>query len=89
MDLPGLMTLRECELLEMAGLAAPEVVTAATYNGARALHLEGEIGSVQPGRRADLLVLSGDPTVNLQNLRRVERIMLDGRWVDRDKLVLK
>jgi imidazolonepropionase-like amidohydrolase len=86
MDLPGLMTHRECELLARAGFSPLEVITAATRNGALALGKEDELGSIRAGRRADIVVLDADPAADVKNLRAIHRIMLDGAWVDRDAL---
>ncbi len=89
MDLPGLMTLRECELLVEAGLTPLEAITAATYNGALGLGREQEIGSIAAGKAADLVLLSADPVRDIGNLRKVDRVMLNGTWVNRESLELK
>ncbi|MEZ5353178.1 MAG: amidohydrolase family protein [Bryobacteraceae bacterium] len=89
MDLPGLMTLRECELLAQAGFSPMEVITAATLHGAMALGRQKELGTIREGRRADILLLAADPAIDVKNLRAVNRIMLDGAWVDRDGLRLQ
>lgn len=89
MDLPGLMTHRECELLVEAGFTPLEAIVAATRNGALALGRGEELGTIAPGRRADLVLLDADPTEAITNLRRIDRVMLDGRWVDRAKLALR
>ncbi|MEZ5400860.1 MAG: amidohydrolase family protein [Bryobacteraceae bacterium] len=89
MDLPGLMTHRECELLARAGFSPMEVITAATLNGAIALGKEAELGAIREGRRADIVLLDADPAADVKNLRSIRRIMLDGAWVDRDALAVK
>ena len=88
-DFPGLMTHRELELLVQAGLSPMQVIVAATRNGALALRKLDELGTVEPGKRADLLLVSANPTEDVRNLRKIERIMLDGQWVDRDNLKLR
>lgn len=88
MDLPGLMTHRECELLAEAGMKPLEVIRAATSNGALALR-RPELGVIAAGKRADLVVLDADPVANVSNLRRIHRVMLDGNWVNRDTLALR
>lgn len=82
MDLPGLMTIRECELLVDAGLTPAQALVAATANGARALARD-DFGTVVPGKLADLVLLDADPLGSIGNLRRIHRVMLDGKWVDR------
>lgn len=61
---------RELELLMDAGLSFPETLAAATRNGARACGLEGEVGSVEAGKRADLVILNQDPAADPSILRR-------------------
>ena len=86
-DFPGLMTHRELELLAAAGFTPMEVITAATKNGAIALNESRELGTVEPGKRADLLLVAADPLKDIKNLRRISRVMANGAWVDREKLV--
>lgn len=64
----GFGLIREFELLREAGFNALEVVQAATLNGAEALGLEHEIGSVVPGKKADLVVVAENPLANFKVL---------------------
>jgi imidazolonepropionase-like amidohydrolase len=64
----GFGLIEELELLREAGLHPLEVIRAATLNGAELCGLGDEIGSVEVGKRADLLLVSGDPTRNLKVL---------------------
>ncbi len=89
LDFPGLMTHREVELLTEAGLSPIEAIVAATRNGGVALRKEDELGTIEPGRRADLMLLSANPLEDVRNLRKIDRLMLDGEWVDRAALKLK
>ncbi|HEV2447590.1 MAG TPA: amidohydrolase family protein [Candidatus Sulfopaludibacter sp.] len=70
----------ECELLADAGVPPLDVIVAATSNGARALHQDDERGAIQPGKRADLLLLPANPGEDIRNLRRVDRRMTAGEW---------
>jgi imidazolonepropionase-like amidohydrolase len=88
-DFPGLMFHREVTLLVEAGLSPMDAIVAATRNGALALRKRDELGTVEPGRRADLLLLSANPLEDVRNLRKIDRIMLNGEWVDRSSLKLK
>jgi len=72
---------REMELLVEAGLSPADVLVSATRNGAAALHELDQTGTIEPGKRADLLLLSANPAEDIRNLRRVERVMRDGQWV--------
>ena len=89
LDFPGIMTHREVELLTEAGLSPMDVIVAATRNGGLALRKGDELGTIEPGRRADLMLLSANPLEDVRNLRKIDRLMLDGEWVDRTALKLK
>lgn len=89
MDFPGLMTHREMSLLAEAGLSPMEIIVAATRAGAQALGKLDELGTIERGRRADLLLLSANPLEDVRNLRKIDRIMLKGQWVDRAALKSK
>jgi len=65
---------RELELLMDAGLSATEAIAAATRNGAQACGLETEIGTIDIGMRADLVVLNRDPTTDRSAFRRADGI---------------
>ena len=54
-----------------------------TGGAARALRLDREIGTIEPGKRADLILLAGDPLVDPRTLRRVEMVSGDGKLVAR------
>lgn len=74
----GPTTLREVELLGAAGVEPLEAIAAATRHPARMLGLADEIGTVEPGKRADLLIVDGDPSRDLRDLRRVRWTVKDG-----------
>ena len=83
LDFPGLMTHREVELLTEAGLSPMDAIVAASKNGGLALRKPDELGTIEPGRRADLMLISANPLEDVRNLRKIDRLMLDGEWVDR------
>lgn len=89
LDFPGLMTHREVELLVEAGLSPMEAIVAGTRSGGFALQKGDELGTLEPGRRADLMLLSANPLEDVRNLRKIDQLMLDGEWVDRPALKLK
>lgn len=66
------------------GLSPHEAIQAATLQGARSLGLDNDLGTVQPGRRADLLVLDGDPLADLSATRRIRHLLQDGQLRIRD-----
>jgi imidazolonepropionase-like amidohydrolase len=69
---------REMEAMQAAGLTAGEVLAAATIVAARAMGIAEEAGSVAAGKRADLVVLDGDPTADIANARRVRLVVRNG-----------
>ena len=71
------------ELLELAaiGLSPMEAIQAATRNAAHALRLDHDLGTVEVGKRADLLVLDADPLAGLKATRAVRYLMQDGEFV--------
>lgn len=89
MDFPGIMTHREVELLVDAGLSPVDAIVAATRNGALALGKADELGTIEPGRRADLILVAANPLEDIRNLRKIDRLMLNGEWVDRTGLLSK
>jgi len=74
------------EGLQQAGAAPMELIIAATRHGAEAYGLADSLGTIQPGKLADLLVVDADPTIDVRNLRRIRHVVKDGRVVDRATL---
>ena len=78
-SLPGFGLHEELEMLVEAGLAPIEVLRAATIRPAEFFGLDGEMGRIEPGMRADLVLLSADPLVEISNTRRIEAVVARGR----------
>ncbi|MYT99993.1 MULTISPECIES: amidohydrolase family protein [unclassified Streptomyces] len=76
----GANTLEEAELMVAAGMTPTQVLTAGT-NGASRQCARPDLGTVAPGKRADLLVLNSDPTADIGNLRDLSMVILNGRSV--------
>jgi len=70
-------------IVQHAGFSPLEAIRMATSEAARALRLDHEIGAIEPGRRADLILLAQDPLNNIRALRDVEMVFRDGRLVAR------
>lgn len=64
-----------------SGMTPLEAITAATKNGAIAAHLSNEIGTIEPGKVADLVLLRADPTVDISNIREIELVIARGQIV--------
>jgi imidazolonepropionase-like amidohydrolase len=69
---------REMELMQQAGMPAAAVFSSATIVAAKAIGLEGEVGSITPGKRADLVVFEADPTRDIHNARQVRYVVRNG-----------
>lgn len=70
---------RELELLAGAGIPNADVLRMATRNGAIALRRTSELGTVEAGKRADLVVLDADPIADIRNTRKIAWVVQDGR----------
>jgi Amidohydrolase family len=84
--MPGISMHTELEMLVRIGLSPREALASATNNYALQLGWN-ELGEVAPGRRADILVVDGDPTANIWNARRISTLIVDGNTVDREALL--
>ena len=76
---------RELELMVEAGMSPLQAIVAATRNGAEYLGLRSA-GVLAPGKRASFLVLDANPLDDITNSRRIARIVLEGREVNRESL---
>ncbi|MDX2057848.1 MAG: amidohydrolase family protein [Gemmatimonadales bacterium] len=73
--------LTELKNLMSVGLTAPEVLVAATKTNAKLLDMDDKLGTLEPGKLADVLVVRGSPDTNLDDLTRVEWVIRDGEVV--------
>jgi len=73
---------RELELYVAAGIPAPEVLRMATLGAATVVHREAELGSIAPGKLADLIIVNGYPEERISDIRRVSYVMMNGRVYD-------
>ncbi len=77
-DFHGFLTLRELELLGEAGLSSQEAIKAATMTPAKMLGLDNEIGTIEVGKRADIVVVRDDPLKDLRAMRTIQWTIQDG-----------
>jgi imidazolonepropionase-like amidohydrolase len=83
---PGYTLHRELELYVKAGLTPMEAIQAATLIPARVMKIEKEVGTIEPGKRADLLIVAGNPLENISNIRKTKFVVTQGRLFDCDEL---
>ena len=72
---------RELELLVESGLTPMQAIVAGTMENARFFRAADRLGSIEPGKLADLVLVEGDPSRNISDMRRITRVMLNGEWV--------
>jgi hypothetical protein len=77
---------RELENLVAAGPTPYEALAAATRNPAEFLHALSEWGTIERGKRADLVLLSANPLTDIRNTTRIEAVSVGGRWLERPAL---
>jgi len=85
----GLSLLMELENYVAGGLTPLEVLRTATTVPADAMGVGDTLGSIEAGKLADLVIVDGNPLANIKDLRRVKRVMKDGRLYDLDSLTRK
>ncbi len=84
--IPGKSLHREFDLLARAGIGPLRVLQMTTLDPARYLHREASMGTVQPGRNADLVLLNGNPLTKVANLHAIAGVVRAGRYLDRASL---
>ncbi|MEM7416257.1 MAG: amidohydrolase family protein [Gemmatimonadota bacterium] len=85
---PGYANQRSLQLLVEMGLSVEQAVEVATLNGARYLERHDEIGSIEVGKRADIVLMTGDPTEDVEAFRAMTTVFKDGVGYDSAALFL-
>jgi imidazolonepropionase-like amidohydrolase len=75
---PGFSLYREIELYAQAGFTPMEAIQAATIVPARVMKLDSELGTVEAGKRADLIIVGANPLESIHNIRKVESVITNG-----------
>jgi len=83
----GFGDLRQVELLVEAGFTPVEAISIASLNGAKFLGEDARIGSIAPGKQADLMVVKGNPAATINDIENVEIVFKDGVGYDSEKLI--
>jgi len=79
---PGYSLYREMELYVEAGFTPMEAIQAATIVPARVMKVDSELGTVEAGKRADLILIDGNPLENIHNIRKVKTVITGGTVYD-------
>jgi imidazolonepropionase-like amidohydrolase len=83
---PGVSFHDEMDELIGAGLSTADVLRMATLEGAKAMRMDAQIGTIDVGKTADLVVLDANPLENIDNTRRVSGVMTHGVWLSKAAL---
>jgi imidazolonepropionase-like amidohydrolase len=77
---PGSSLHHELEILVEAGISPLEVIKIATRNGAQALGIENDVGTIEPGKQADMIILSDNPVDEISNTKKIEAVINNGQF---------
>lgn len=80
--LPGYSVLRSIEMYVEAGLTPMQAIESATRVPAESMRLGKDSGTIEPGKRADLIVLNADPLADISNIRKLRWVIANGRVLD-------
>src|SRR5262245_11811864 len=81
-SMPGFAYHRELELYEQAGIPAREILQIATLGAARVMKRDDELGSIEPGKLADLILVEGDPAQHVTDIRRTSLVIKNGNVLE-------
>jgi imidazolonepropionase-like amidohydrolase len=77
---------REIELYVQAGMTPMAAIQSATVVAARAMKLDGDSGTIEAGKRADMILVNGNPVENISDIRKVSKVVTNGWMYDSGKL---
>jgi imidazolonepropionase-like amidohydrolase len=72
----------EMELLAEAGMAPMDIIVNSTLGNAKYFRTEERLGSIEPGKLADLIIVNGNPDEDIRRMRNIHKVMLNGIWID-------
>ena len=72
---------REFELMANAGMRPSDIIVSATKNAAAVMGRQNELGTLEKGKFADLVILDADPVIDIKNTRKIARVMKGGEFV--------
>lgn len=78
-NLPGFTLHAELEMYVRAGISAPDALRIATLNAAKVLERDNDLGSIAPGKLADMILVDGDPARRISDIRNTDLVVKDGK----------
>ena len=78
---------RELEIYVESGIPVAKVLKIATLGSAKVMSKNLELGSIEPGKLADMVLVAGDPTRNISDVRKVRTVIKDGNVYDPAKIL--
>ena len=72
----------EFEILVEIGIQPLEVIKIATRNGAQALGIEEDVDTIEPGKQADMIILSDNPVDEISNTKKIEAVTNNGQFIE-------
>lgn len=78
-DLPGFTLHRELEMYVQAGISPSETLRIATLNAAKVLRRDADLGTIAPGKFADMIIVDGDPAQRIGDIRKTDLVVKDGK----------
>jgi len=72
----------EMELLAKTGMDNMKIIKASTMENARFLKIDHRLGSIEKGKQADMILIEGDPVVDIKAMYNIKKVMLNGKWVE-------
>ncbi len=75
----------EMELLSEAGMSPMDIIVNSTLGNAKYFRTEERLGSIEPGKLADIIIVDGNPDQDIRMMRNISKVMLNGIWIDSDE----
>ncbi|HUP62732.1 MAG TPA: amidohydrolase family protein [Thermoanaerobaculia bacterium] len=85
-SVPGFSLWRELGRMREAGMSPYEILRSGTVNVGEYFAKQDAFGTIEPGKRADLVLLHANPLENIDNVQRIAGVMLRGRWLPREEI---
>lgn len=86
-SVPGFSLHRELERMRDAGMTPYDILVSGTRNVGEYFAKQDSFGTIEPGKRADLVLVDADPLKDIANLQKISGVMVRGRWMDRNAIV--